>query len=181
MELKNKSKTELSKSIKEKAFSQEEAKKVLEKMYIDADTLQPPFGEKVAGLMKKRGMTKKWGNRIILDVKKAADLTGLNDNIFKSTMFKPNCFIEMNVVIAISIGFNLGPILTGELLKSAGLDFRLKNPEHLAYIYLLEHCQDKSRYECNEILEYLGVPPTKLLKSYGRGGGGEEGAYNKRK
>ena len=67
------------------------------------------------------------------------------------------------------------------LLQSAGLAFRLDNPEHLAYLFLLEYCMDYSVEQCNKILEKLGIPKTKRLGSYGRGKNGESMEYKKRK
>lgn len=74
----------------------------------------------------------------------------------------------MALVISICIGFNLSSTLSGSLLRSAGLNFRLSNPEHLAYIFLLEHCNELDIDECNKILEYLGVPKARQLGSHGR-------------
>lgn len=161
----------LSEEIKNPAFSQEEAKKALDRIYAQAPDVQKPFGDTVEDIMRSLGLTKKWGGKEILDTKAASELTGLNSEIFRVNMYKPNCTIDMALIISICIGFKLSPILTQRLLLSAGMDFRLSNPEHLAYIFLLEHCNELDIEECNNILEYLGVPRTRQLGSHGRANG----------
>lgn len=163
-----KKRVELSEELKRLAFSQEEAEKVLQRIYAEAPEVQKPFGETVEGIMKSLGLTKKWGKREILDVNTASELTGLNPEIFRKNMYKPSCVIDMALIVSICIGFKLSPILTQKVLLSAGMDFRLSNPEHLAYIFLLEHCNELDIDECNKILEYLGVPKTRQLGSRGR-------------
>lgn len=158
----------LPEEIKKLAFSQEEAKKALERIYAQAPDVQKPFGDTVDDIMRSLGLTKKWGGKEILDTKVASELTGLNSEIFRRNMYKPNCTIDMALVISICIGFNLSSTLSGSLLRSAGLNFRLSNPEHLAYIFLLEHCNELDIDECNKILEYLGVPKARQLGSHGR-------------
>lgn len=164
----NGKKTALSELIKEEALSQAEAQKAIDKIYAEVPAVQPPFGQMVEDIMRTQGLVKKWGKRTILDTQKAAELTALNPDIFRVNMYKPNCTIDMALVISMCIGFKLSPILTHRLLLSAGLEFRLSNPEHLAYAFLLEHCKDRSVNECNEILEYLGVPKTRQLGSYSK-------------
>lgn len=162
----NGEKKALSELIKSEALSQTEAQKAIDKIYAEVPAVQKSFGQTVEEIMITQGLVKKWGKRTILDVNEAARLTGLNADIFRVNMFKPNCAIDMGLVVSICIGFKIGSILTNRLLTSAGLEFRLSNPEHLAYIFLLEHCNDLSVYECNEILEYLGVPQARRLGSY---------------
>jgi hypothetical protein len=155
--------------IKDEALSKEEAQNALNKLYEEADDIQRPFGETVKSIMIKQGITKKWGGQEIIDTNSAAELTGLNEGIFKSTMYKPDCTISMSLVISMCIGFMLGSVFTSMLLNSAGLHFRLTNPEHIAYLFLLEHCKDSDIEECNAILEHLGIPKTKQLGSTERG------------
>lgn len=165
----NGQKMALSESIKKEALSPEEAKKALDKIYIEATIVQKPFGQTVEEIMIAQGIIKKWGKRDILDVSRAVELTGLNPGVFYTNMYKPNCVIDMALIISMCIGFKLSSVLTQRLLQSAGLDFRLDNPDHIAYLFLLEHCREFDVNKCNEVLEYLGVSKTKRLGSYGRG------------
>lgn len=130
--------------------------------------------------MIEKGLTKIWHGKTILDVPKATELTGLNANVFRTNMHRSECVVDMGTVISMCIGFKLSPILTDRLLQSAGLAFRLDNPEHLAYLFLLEYCMDYSIEQCNKILEKLGIPKTKRLGSYGREKNGESMEYKKR-
>lgn len=158
----------LQEAIEAGAGSLENIKKAIYEKIGIACALQKPFGETVADIMKMQGITKKKGEKEILDIGRACDLTGLNRNIFYTNMYKPDCVIDMALVVSISIGFKLGPILTQRLLQAAGLAFRLENPNHIAYIYILENCGDLTIEECNEVLESLGVKKTKRLGSYER-------------
>lgn len=174
-------KLQLSEKIKNAKFSQAEAKEALDKIYSEATIVQKPFGETVEEIMKSQKITKKWGaikeridingvpaytikDNIIIDKKKAEELTKLNYSVF-TRMYKPNCTIDMALIISMCIGFKLSPVLAQRLLQSAGLDFRLDNPDHIAYLFLLEHCKDYTIDECNEVLEKLGVPETRRLGS----------------
>lgn len=153
--------------------------KAIKALYKEASDIQKSFGDTVADIMKSKGLTKYWHNKEILDIPKASELTGLNPNIFRTNMYNENCVVDMGLVISICIGFKLSPVLTDRLLQSAGLAFRLDNPEHLAYLFLLEYCMEYSIKECNEILEKLGISKTKRLGSYGRGKNGDSIEYKK--
>ena len=159
-------------------LKREDAKKVLEQLYKEASALTLPFGETVAEIMKKKGLTKIWRDKEILDIPKAAELTGLSKGIFQTNMWKENCVVDMSLVVSLAIGFKLTPLLTDRRLQSAGLAFRLDNPEHLAYMFLLEYCQDLSIQDCNEILDALGVRRTRQLGSHSRGKDGYYEGYN---
>lgn len=154
--------------------------KAIEALYREASVIQKPFGKTVEAIMIEKGLTKTWRGKTILDVPKATELTGLNANVFRTNMHKSECVVDMGTVISMCIGFKLSPILTDRLLQSAGLAFRLDNPEHLAYLFLLEYCMDYSVEQCNKILEKLGISKTKRLGSYGRGKNGENMEYKKR-
>ena len=127
-------------------------------VYEMATVVQKPFGEAVQEIMDKRN----------LSVSDAVELTGLNRNIFY-TMKKPECNIEMNLVISLCIGFQLDTVSTQLLLQSAGRSFNLNNREHRAYLYLIEYYKDTDIETCNEILECLNIPNFKQLGSYERG------------
>lgn len=125
--------------------------------------VQKPFGQAVCDIMRMKGLK---------TAKEFEEYTGLNRNIYY-TMKKPNCNIEMQLVISICIGFKLDTVSTQLLLESAGLDFNMNNLYHRAYLYIIEYYKDKSIENCNKVLEYLGVPASKRLGSY------ERGAYKK--
>lgn len=161
-----------------KVLSESEALyKAIEVLYKEASAIQKSFGEIVATIMKEKGFTKLWHGNSILDIPRASKLTGLNPGVFRTNMYRPNCVVDMSLIMSMCIGFKLSPVLTERLLQSAGLSFRFDNPEHLAYLFLLEYCRDFSVAECNEILAKLGIPKTKRLGSYGRGKGGESLEY----
>ncbi len=174
-------KTELAASIKDKKFTAEEASLTLQKIYAEATIIQKSFGDTVEEIMRSQGFEKKWGEKTILDVPRAVKVTGLSDGVFRTNMHKKDCVVDMACVISMCIGFRLSPILTQRLLQSAGLDFRLDNPDHIAYLFLLEHCKDYTIKECNEILTYLGVDKNRLLGSRPRGENGDPAEYNSRK
>lgn len=155
-----------------------EAKEALEELYKEASALTLPFGKTVEDIMKAKGLTKTWGNKVILDVPKAVELTGLSKGVFQTNMWKDDCVVDMSLVVSLAIGFKLTPVLTERLLQSAGLAFRLDNPEHIAYMFLLEYCQDLSVQECNNILDALGGRKTRQLGSHSRGQDGQYEGYN---
>lgn len=172
-----------SKSAKDEKSAKNEKEalsKAIEALYREASVIQNPFGKTVEAIMIEKGLTKTWRGKTILDVPKATKLTGLNANVFRTNMHKSECVVDIGTVISMCIGFKLSPILTDRLLQSAGLAFRLDNPEHLAYLFLLEYCMDYSVEQCNKILEKLGISKTKRLGSYGRGKNGESMEYKKR-
>lgn len=166
----------------EQALSESEALyKAINALYKEASAVQKPFGEIIKTIMEEKGFTKSWHGHTVLDVPRAAEVTKLSQNVFRTNMYKPNCVVDMSLIMSMCIGFKLSPVLTDRLLQSAGLAFRLDNPEHLAYLFLLEYCMDLSVTECNEILKKLGVAKTKRLGSYGRGKDGETLEYKSKK
>ena len=174
-------KQQLAEAIKEGKLSSEEAKTAFQEyIYAEAPAVQKSFGETVEDIMRIQGLTKMWRGEEILDVPTASELTGLNSGIFHANMYKPDCTVDMALVISMCIGFKLGPALTQRLLQSAGLTFRFENPEHIAYIFLLEYCKDFTIEQCNEFLQSLGIKRTKQLGSYRRGKDGEQAEYKPR-
>lgn len=161
------------------AHNKKDAREALKQIYAEAKSLEMPFGETVEGILIEKGFIKKWGGKEIIDVPKASKLTGLNPNIFRTNMWKSDCVVDMALVISMAIGLKLSPIMTDRLLQSAGLAFRLDNPEHIAYIFLLEYCRDLTIPECNRILDGLGIRKTRQLGSRCRGKDGEFEGYNK--
>lgn len=161
-------------------LSRKEAKDTLEKIYQEAVALTLPFGETVEQIMKIQGITKMYRGKEILDVPRAVELTQLNPGIFRTNMYKKDCVVDMALVVTMAIGFRLSSVLTDRLLQSAGLAFRFDNPEHIAYIFLLEYCQDLSVKECNEILDSLGIRKSRQLGSRSRGKDGEFEGYRER-
>lgn len=137
-----------------------------------------PFGDTVFEIMKIKGLTKKYKGKEIPNYSKAVELTKLSRGVFQTNMWKTDCVVDMALVVSMAIGFKLDPLLTERLLQSAGLAFRLDNPEHLAYMFLLEYCQDLGVEECNKILDRLGIRKTRQLGSHSRGKGGHFDGYN---
>ncbi|MFG6374189.1 MAG: hypothetical protein K1W04_08685 [Oscillospiraceae bacterium] len=162
-----------------KSLSKEDAQAKLKLLYAEAKSLAKPFGETVEGILREKGFVKQWGGQEKIDIPKVAKLTGLNPGIFRTNMWKSDCVVDMALVISMAIGLKLSPILTDRLLMSAGLAFRLDNPEHLAYIFLLEYCRDLTIPECNKILDSLGIRKTRQLGSRHRGKDGEFEGYHK--
>lgn len=163
----------------QKLENKEDAQAAIKLLYAEAKSLAMPFGETVEDILKEKGFVKKWGGKEIIDVPRVAKLTGLTSSIFRTNMWKSNCVVDMALVISMAIGLNLSPIMTDRLLMSAGLAFRLDNPEHLAYIFLLEYCRDLTIPECNKILDSLGIRKTRQLGSRSRGPDGNFKPYNK--
>lgn len=162
----------------EAPLKKEEAQEALNQLYKETSALTLPFGETVAKIMKKQGLTKMWRGKVILDIPRAVELTQLQAGIFRRNMWKTDCVVDMALVVSMAIGFKLSPILTDRLLQSAGLAFRLDNPEHIAYLFLLEYCQDLDVKECNKILDNLGIRKTRQLGSHHRGKDGNFEGYN---
>lgn len=139
----------------------QEAKKVIDEFnetYKVSKAVQKPFGKAIKEVMQIKG----------LSIADAVECTGLNRNIFY-TMQKPECNIELNLVISLCVGFKLDTVSTQLLLQSAGLGFNLNNRIHRAYLYLIEYYKETDIQTCNEILEYLDVPKWKRLGSHERG------------
>ncbi len=137
----------------------EQTIKDFQEIYEISQAVQKPFGEAVLAMMKIRGLE---------GAKAFSECTGLNRNIYY-TMQKPDCNIEMQLVISICVGFKLDTVSTQLLLESAGLGFNLNNPNHRAYLYIIEYYKDTDIETCNKILEYLDIPASKRLGSYERG------------
>ena len=161
-------------------LSNKAAEEIIKEIYKEAKALTLPFGETVECIMRQQGITKIYRGREIIDVPRAVELTQLNPGIFRTNMYKVDCVVDMALVVTMAIGFKLTPVLTDRLLQSAGLAFRFDNPEHLAYMFLLEYCQDLSVKECNEILDSLGIRKTRQLGSHSRGKDGEFEGYRER-
>lgn len=157
----------------------ESAERILREIYRDLKPAAQPFGETVDAIMREIGLTKKWGNEVKLDIPRAVKLTKLSKGIFQTNMWKSNCVVDMALVISMAIGFQLSNATTNRLLQSAGLAFRLDNPEHIAYMFLLEYCQGMSVEDCNKILNSLGIRKSRQLGSHPRGKDGEFEGYNK--
>lgn len=163
----------------QKLENKEDAQAAIKLLYAEAKSLAMPFGETVEDILRQKGFVKKWGGQEKIDVPRVAELTGLNPGIFRTNMWKSDCVVDMALVISMAIGLKLSPVMTDRLLLSAGLAFRLDNPEHLAYIFLLEYCRDLTVPECNKILDSLGIRKTRQLGSHHRGKNGEFEGYNK--
>ena len=157
--------------------TQEEAQAIIKKALDKAGNAEDIWT--VEDILREKGFTKKWGGEEIIDVPKVAKLTGLSPGIFRTNMWKSDCVVDMALVISMAIGLKLSPIMTNRLLQSAGLAFRLDNPEHIAYIFLLEYCRNMSIPECNKILDGLGIRKTRQLGSHQRGKNGEYEGYKK--
>ncbi len=168
-------KKELADKIRQGELNESEAKEAFRNyLYAEAPAVQKTFGKCVEDIMVSQGLTKKWGIDIEtgepkykLDIPTAVQLTGLNRNVFYN-MYKLNAVVDISMVVSMCIGFNLNETFTHELLHSAGLSFRLDNPEHQAYLFLLQYCKDMPIEDCNDILEKIGVPKARRLGSYSK-------------
>ncbi|WP_212506975.1 helix-turn-helix domain-containing protein [Caproicibacterium amylolyticum] len=68
---------------------------------------------------------------------------------------------KLGTVVAVCIGLQLHPILSGDLIKKSGLAFKYTE-EHTAYQFILSTHFRSSIYECNKKLACCG------FKSIGR-------------
>lgn len=155
------------------------SKQYLKKHYSTDLAVIKPFGTLVEEILLAEGITKKQHGKTVIDYKRASARTGLNENIFRVTMHKPDCTIKLPLVISLCIGLNLSSDLTNQLISAAGLSIRICNPDHRAYLFLLENRMEhgSSIVRCNEILKDAGVKPSRRLGSCGRGKDGEPGYY----
>ncbi len=143
----------------------EEIRSMLTELYKEARAVQRPFGETVEEIMREKGITKRWGGKKILDVTRAEEVTGLDSEIFRKKMYRADCVPDMATVMSMCIGFKLDSVCANRLLQAAGLTFRLDNPDHIAYLFLLSYCKDWDINQCNEWLEKLGVRKSRQLGS----------------
>ena len=73
---------------------------------------------------------------------------------------------DLETVMALCIGLNLGSLHSEPLLRSAGFDFTNSSiPLYMVYRVLLSTFKDHSIFECNEVLEALRLPPIRA-KAY---------------
>lgn len=159
---------ELRKPDKQSGLSKDKLKEAIKNLYSETSSVQKPLSETVDDILRAQGFEKQCHGKIILDFARASKMTKLNPDVFRKSIRNPNANIDMSIIMSICIGLRLSPILTDRLLQSAGLAFRLDNPEHLAYIFLLEYCKDFTIDQCNQLLEDLGVRKERRLGSHGR-------------
>lgn len=172
---------ELKTSDKQCSVTGGELKQALTDLYNEAASVQRPLDEMVDEILRAQGFEKQYHGKIIIDYAKASRLTKLNQDVFRKSIRNPNANIDMSIVMSICIGLKLSAVLTDRLLQSAGLAFRLDNPEHLAYIFLLEYCKDFDIDQCNQLLKDLGIRKERLLGSHGREKDGSTMEYTRKK
>ena len=69
----------------------------------------------------------------------------------------PCISVSMRRVVGLCIGLKLHPILALDLITKAGLSFNT-SIAHNAYFSLLVSMTNSSIYECNSMLEQMGIP-----------------------
>lgn len=119
---------------------------VQESQYLSSTTQN--FAQAAYGHIKRKGYNKSvFTEKTLLSGKTF-------DRIKKNELNNPT----LETVMAICIGLELSPSYSEELLRLAG--FTLSNsPQQLAYKKLLHSYRGHSIYECNEVLEALGLSP----------------------
>ena len=75
---------------------------------------------------------------------------------------------QRNTLITVSIAYDLDLMMTQALLHSLGLGFNRFNKRDYAYTFLLTRCRGKDLFECNEILEKLGIEKKYWLGEHAR-------------
>lgn len=177
IEILEKKLNELKMSDNQSRIPQYQLKKALMDLYNEAAAVQRPLDETIDEILCAQGLVKQYHGKTIIDYARASKLTKLNQGVFRKSIRNTNANIDMSIVMSICIGLKLSSVLTDRLLQSAGLAFRLDNPEHLAYIFLLEYCKDLDIDQCNQLLKDLHIRKERWLGSHGRGKDGTSMEY----
>lgn len=138
----------------------DEQKKAFNQEFAETSDSQATYEQIVLRLMKNKG----------LDTKRAAELTGLNETLFKN-LDTPGGSILKRFVVSIAVGFQLDVHLTEYILESCGMRFQESSKVDKAYIYLLENCKGKGIEYCNAALRDLGIDGKDMLGELTRNGG----------
>ena len=106
------------------------------------------FSQAVYGHIKRKGYNK------VVFIEKTLLSGKTYDRIKNNELNNPT----LETVVAICIGLELSPTYSEEILRLAG--YTLNNtPQQLAYKKLIHSYRGHSIYECNEVLEALGLSP----------------------
>ncbi len=106
------------------------------------------FSQAVYGHIKRKGY-----NKVVF-----TDKTLLSEKTYDRIKNNELNNPTLETVVAICIGLELGPTYSEEILRLAG--YTLNNtPQQLAYKKLIHSYRGHSIYECNEVLEALGLSP----------------------
>ena len=68
---------------------------------------------------------------------------------------------SLESIVAVSVGMNLLPELSDDLLQKADRNFDISVPEQLCYKVMLRTMYRETIYQWNEILEQRGFAPLK--------------------
>lgn len=112
------------------------------------NTLPASFGETLAAHMKRKGFT---GERLA----EACLISPKQIQRYRNDM---NLTISLSRTVALCIGLKLHPRLALDLIAKAGFSFN-SSKTHTAYFTLLISMTNSSIFECNCLLERMGVPP----------------------
>lgn len=145
-------------NIIETSVLSEEQRAAFDKEFAETCGTQATYEEIITELMEKKGF----------DAADAAELTGLNQTLFKN-LNKPGGSILKRFVISIAVGFRLDVHLTEYILEACGMRFREASKLDKAYIYILENCKGKGIAYCNGVLRDLGVEEKDMLGELERG------------
>lgn len=96
--------------------------------------------------------------RIGITVEKLAEDSLIGAKTIQRLRNEENYLPKLNTVVSICIGLHLNPIFSDDMLKKAGFSPRATD-EYTAYKFLLNAGYQKDIFECNEILEEIGITP----------------------
>ena len=142
----------------ERSILTEEQKKAFNREFAETSEAQASYEQIIIGLMERKK----------IDVKKASELTGLNESVFNN-LYKDGGKIIKRVVVSIAVGFQLDVHLTEYILESCGMNFRESDKVDKAYIYLLENYKGIDIADANGILRDLGIDGIDMLGELSRG------------
>lgn len=105
------------------------------------------FGETLAAHMKRKGIT----------VEQLAENSLISSKQIQRFRNDPSISVSMRRVVGLCIGLKLHPVLAFDMITKAGLTFN-SSLAHNAYYSLLVSMTNSSIYECNALLEHMGIP-----------------------
>ena len=111
------------------------------------NNLPNSFGETLAAHMKRKGIT----------VEQLAENSLVSSKQIQRFRNDPCISVSMRRAVGLCIGLKLHPILALDLISKAGLSFNT-SLAHNAYFSLLVSMTNSSIYECNSMLEQMGIP-----------------------
>ena len=111
------------------------------------NNLPKTFGDTLAAHMKRKGIT----------VEQLSENSLISPKTIQRYRNDPCISVSMRRAVGLCIGLKLHPVLSLDLIAKAGLSFN-STPAHDAYFSLLVSMTNSSIYECNALLERIGVP-----------------------